>query len=126
MEDRDYLLGQFLKFADLLHKLYCQHERRGSTPPQLIGNAAIPMAMQSPHRALAVLSTRMTVYLAWAERFSGADAGLAKWTRKELGRIAALLKDKNLDTRVSANGKAEILLGYLANAKEKETEEELS
>lgn len=124
MEDRDYLLGEFLKFADLLHKLYCQHERGGSIPPQLIGNAAIPMAMQSPRRALEVLSTRMTVYLAWAERFSGESAGLARWTRKELGRIAGLLKEKDLDMRVSSNGKAELLLGYLASAKEKENTEE--
>ena len=57
MESRDYLLGQFLQYADLLHKLYCVHERKGSIPPQLIGNAAIPMALQSPRRALQVLES---------------------------------------------------------------------
>ncbi len=115
MESRDYLLGQFLQFADLLHRLYCVHERKGSIPPQLIGNAAIQMALQSPRRAIRVLGERMPVYLAWADRYDGEDAGLAKWCRKELGRLSGQLKDENLDSRVSANGKAELLLGYLAS-----------
>jgi hypothetical protein len=123
MESRDYLLGQFLQFADLLHKLYCVHERNGSIPPQLIGNAAIAMALQNPRRAVQVLGNRMPVYLAWAERYQGDDAGLAKWVRKELGRLSAALKDENLDLRVSTNGKAELLLGYLANAKQSEKQE---
>ncbi len=117
MESRDYLLGQFLQLADLLHKLYCIRERNNAIPPQLIGNAALSMAMQSPRRALTVLSNRMAVYLAWAERFQGEEAGLAKWTRKELGRVSGLLKEQDLDLRVSSNGKAEVLLGYLANTK---------
>ena len=120
MQSRDYLLGQFLQMADLLHKLYCVDVREGKIPPQLIGNAAISMAMQRPPRAIEVLSSRMTVYLAWAERFDGQDAGLAKWARKELGRLAALLKNEDLNARVSPNGRAELLLGYLANVKESE------
>ena len=118
MESRDYLLGQFLQFADLLHKLYCVHERKGSIPPQLIGNAAISMALQSPKRAISVLGNRIPVYVAWADRYQGEDAGLAKWCRKELGRLTALLHEENLDSRVSPNGKAELLLGYLASAKQ--------
>jgi hypothetical protein len=120
MESRDYLLGQFLQMADLLHKRYCIDVRGGKIPPQLVGNAAISMAMQRPARAIEVLSSRMAVYLAWAERFAGEDAGLAKWARKELGRLAMLLKNEDLNTRVSPNGRAELLLGYLANAKESE------
>ncbi len=123
MESRDYLLGQFLQFADLLHKLYCVHERKGSIPPQLIGNAAIPMALQSPRRAIQVLGNRMPVYLAWADRYQDEGAGLAKWCRKELGRLSTALKDENLDLRVSTNGKAELLLGYLANAKQSDKQE---
>jgi hypothetical protein len=123
MESRDYLLGQFLQFADLLHKLYCVHERKGSIPPQLIGNAAIPMALQSPRRAIQVLGNRMPVYLAWAERYQDEGAGLAKWCRKELGRLSTALKDENLDMRVTINGKAELLLGYLANARQSEKKE---
>jgi hypothetical protein len=123
MESRDYLLGQFLQLADLLHKLYCVHERKGSIPPQLIGNAAIPMALQSPRRAIQVLGNRMPVYLAWADRYGAEDAGLAKWCRRELGRLSARLKDENLDSRVTTNGKAELLLGYLANTKQNEKQE---
>jgi hypothetical protein len=123
MESRDYLLGQFLQLADLLHKLYCVHERKGSIPPQLIGNAAIPMALQSPRRAIQVLGSRMPVYIAWADRYQGDDAGLAKWCRGRLGRLSAQLKDENLDSRVSANGRAELLLGYLASTEAKEKQE---
>ena len=119
MESRDYLLGQFLQLADLLHKLYCVYERKGAIPPQLIGNAAISMALQSPRRAIQVLGNRMPVYIAWAERYQGEGAGLAKWCRRELGRLSAQLKDENLDSRVSTNGKAELLLGYLASRETK-------
>lgn len=124
MEGRDYLLGQFLQFSDLLHKLYCEHERKGSMPPQLMGNAAVSMAIQSPNRALQVLSQRMLVYLAWADRYKGVDAGLVKWTRKELGRISADLKDTDLSSKVAPTGKAELLLGYLANRRGAQKQEE--
>ncbi len=123
MKSRDYLLGQFLQMADLLHKLYCAHERKGSIPPQLIGNAAIQMALQSPRRAIQVLASRMPVYLAWADRYQKEEVGLVKWCRKELGRLGAALKDEHLDARVSANGKAELLLGYLASTKQNEAQE---
>jgi hypothetical protein len=123
MEDRNYLIGQFLQLADLLHKLYCENERNNSIPPQLIGNAAITMAVQSPARAFSVLSSRMTIYLAWADRFKGENAGLAKWTRKELGRISTALKDQDLRPSVNNTGKAELLLGYLANFKPAQSKE---
>jgi hypothetical protein len=126
MESRDYLLGQFLQLADLLHKLYCVHERKGSIPPQLIGNAAISMALQSPRRAIQVLGHRMPVYIAWADRYQGENAGRAKWCRRELGRLSVQLKDENLDSRVSTNGKAELLLGYLADTKQSEKQESSS
>src|ERR1017187_3922730 len=119
MESRDYLLGQFLQLADLLHKLYCVYERKGAIPPQLIGNAAISMALHRPRRAIQVLGNRMAGYIAWAERYQGEGAGLAKWCRRELGRLSAQLKDENLDSRVSTNGKAELLLGYLASRETK-------
>lgn len=123
MNSRDYVLGQFLQMADLLHKLYCKHERKGAIPPQLLGNAAISMALQSPRRALQVLGARMPVYLAWADRFhEGDDVGLVKWSRRELGRLSTILKDEPLDARVSTNGKAELLLGYLASTKQSEQE----
>ena len=123
MQSRDYLLGQFLQLSDTLHKFYCKYQRNDSIPPQLIGNAAIPMAMQSPKRALEVLCLRMRIYLAWADQYKGENAGLVIWCRRELGRISALLKDHDLIERVNATGKAELLLGYLANTKEIEKKE---
>jgi hypothetical protein len=120
MQSRDYLLGQFLQLSDTLHKFYCKYQRNDSIPPQLIGNAAIPMAMQSPKRALEVLCLRMRIYLAWADQYKGDNAGLVIWCRRELGRISALLKDHDLIGRVNSTGKAELLLGYLANTKESE------
>jgi hypothetical protein len=109
--------------ADLLHKLYCENERNNSIPPQLIGNAAVSMAIQSPARAFSVLSNRMVVYLAWADRFKGENAGLARWTRRQLGRISTALKDQDLRSAVNNTGKAELLLGYLANFKPAQSKE---
>jgi hypothetical protein len=123
MENRNYLVGQFLQLADLLHKLYCENERNNSIPPQLIGNAAVSMAIQSPARAFSVLSNRMVVYLAWADRFKGENAGLARWTRRQLGRISTALKDQGLRSAVNNTGKAELLLGYLANFKPAQSKE---
>jgi hypothetical protein len=65
----------------------------------------------------------MIVYLAWADRFKGENAGLAKWTRKELGRISVALKDQDLRPAVNNAGKAELLLGYLANFKPVQSKE---
>lgn len=124
MKSRDYQLGQFLQMSDLLHKLYCQNERKGSIPPQLIGNAAIPMALQSPRRALQVLGARIPIYLAWAERYQGIDARLVKWCRNELRNLSAELSVGSLDASVTNNGKAELLLGYLARAGRSMTEGE--
>jgi hypothetical protein len=122
MESRDFLLGRFLQLSDLLHKLYCEHERKGALPRQLIGNAAIPMALQRPSRGLEVLTSRIRVYLAWSEKYQGNEAGLARWTRKELAAVATQLKNCDLTKRVSPTGKAELLLGYLARLKQEEKE----
>jgi hypothetical protein len=134
MEGRDYLLGQFLQCADELHLLYCEQVRNGSVPPQLIGNAALPMALENPAKALEVLCARVPVYLAWltqraSAKIRDADDGTlrtfvdmneteksalrAKSLRRRLGELSAELKGK-LDAPVSLTGRAELLLGYLA------------
>ncbi len=133
MEDRDYVLGQFLQFADLLHRLYCKHERGNKIPPQLVGNAALGMAIQSPRRAIQALGNRMPVYLAWADRYSHAraesaredDAALVAWCRRELGRLSAELKDCDLTSRVSGSGRAELFLGYLATKTKSERQDKV-
>lgn len=134
MEGRDYLLGQFLQCADELHLLYCEQVRNGSVPPQLIGNAALPMALENPAKALEVLCARVPVYIAWltqraSAKIRDADDGTlrtfaemnemeksavrAKSLRRRLGEISAELNGK-LDAPVSLTGRAELLLGYLA------------
>jgi hypothetical protein len=134
MEGRDYLVGQFLQCADELHLLYCEHVRNGSVPPQLIGNAALPMALENPAKALEVLCARVPVYVAWLTqratvKIRDADDGTlrtfaemnemeksavrAKSLRRRLGELSAELKGK-LDAPVSLPGRAELLLGYLA------------
>lgn len=134
MEGRDYLLGQFLQCADELHLLYCEHVRNGSVPSQLIGNAALPMALENPAKALEVLCARVPVYVAWltqraSAKIRDADDGTlrtfaemneteksalrAKSLRRRIGELSAELKGK-LDAPVSLTGRAELLLGYLA------------
>ena len=135
MEGRDYLLGQFLQCADELHLLYCEHVRGGSVPPQLIGNAAMPMALENPTKAVEVLGARVPVYFAWltqkaSTKIRPADDGVtprkfsemndaekstlrAKSISRRLGELSAELNGK-LDAPVSLTGRAELLLGYLA------------
>jgi hypothetical protein len=135
MEGRDYLLGQFLQCADELHLLYCEHVRGGSVPPQLIGNAAMPMALENPAKAVEVLGARVPVYFAWltqkaSTKIRTADYGVtqrkfsemtdaeksalkAKSISRRLRELSAELKGK-LGAPVSLTGRAELLLGYLA------------
>jgi hypothetical protein len=135
MEGRDYLLGQFLQCADELHLLYCEHVRGGKVPPQLIGNAAMPMALENPAKAVEVLGARVPVYFAWltqkaSTKIRPAENGvsqrefqdmndgeksavIAKKISRRLGELSAALKGK-LGTPVSLTGRAELLLGYLA------------
>ena len=54
-----YLVGRLLALADTLHREYCIHVRggEGSIPPQLIGNALMPVAAISPEAAVERLGT---------------------------------------------------------------------
>jgi hypothetical protein len=131
MEGRDYLLGQFLQCADELHLVYCEHVRGGNVPPQLIGNAAMPMALENPSKALEVLGARVPVYFAWLTQkanstgVSSKTGGelneeemtalkkKAKWLSRRLADLSARLHGQ-LTAPVSLTGRAELLLGYLA------------
>lgn len=132
MSEREFLMGQFLQMADLLHKQYCKLVRGDQIPPQLVGNAAIAIAMQNPAGALSMLSSRLRVYLAWADRLEIDEEATmtnekklelaikkkAKWARSELKEISDKLHNLgHLENRVDTIGKAELLLGYLAQPK---------
>lgn len=67
MKETPYLFGQLLAGLDELHKAYCVSVRDGNIPPSLIGNAVLGKASDSPEEALAELSERSRIYLAWAD-----------------------------------------------------------
>ena len=45
-----FLIGRFLSLADTLHAEYCEVVRDGDMPPQLLGNALVPTAIQEPEQ----------------------------------------------------------------------------
>jgi len=129
MHTVSFLVGQMMSLADTLHKEYCKHvrankggnddgsanqgEKSSGLPRQLIGNAAMSVAMDDPTAGLARLSERILIYQAWANTASG-DVGLARWTLGEYRRISEELGKMNLPDRISDADKAQMLLGYLS------------
>lgn len=112
-----FLVGRFLNLADSLHLEYCKGVRKGSVPPQLVGNALMATALETPEKALSMLSQRVLPYQAWARTVKEGDrVGLVKTFLKQLGEISEQLKDATMPQRSSDADKAQMLLGYLARA----------
>lgn len=118
MNSPAYLVGRFLSLADDLHLKYCQQVRKGSVPPQLVGNALMPTALETPEKALSMLSQRILPYQAWAKTLSGdeKDVGLVKYFLKQIGEVSNQLKEEGLSPTCSDTDKAQMLLGYLARS----------
>lgn len=118
MNSPAYLVGRFLSLADDLHLKYCQHVRKGSIPPQLVGNALMPTALEMPEKALSMLSQRILPYQAWAKTLSGdeKDVGLVKYFLKQIGEVSNQLREEGLAPTCSDTDKAQMLLGYLARS----------
>ena len=116
MNSSAYLVGRLLSLVDDLHLKYCQHVRKGSIPPQLVGNALMPTALEAPERALSMLSQRIPPYQAWAKTLSDSeqDVGLVKYFLKQIGEVSNQLKEAGLSPTCSDTDKAQMLLGYLA------------
>ena len=137
MNERDYLLGQLLQFADRLHIVYCHGVRGGQVPPQLIGNSLMDQAGQNPAKALAILQQRLPVYERYATQLLnstepavyGADdkreeARLGRlkhkaweqagWIKATLAKLCQEVHCLGLDPTAGPQGQAELLLGYLA------------
>lgn len=110
VENTAYKLGRFLQMADLLHKQYCEQERRGSVPPHLVGNGYFDACSESPTKALAMMQKRLRLYQGFAQTRGD---GLSKWALGQLGEISAEIAPQ-LPTRLSTEEKAQMLLGYLA------------
>jgi hypothetical protein len=119
MQDTAYLIGQLLKISDELHALYCEIKRDGDVPPQLAGNSVFITASETPAQALALLSTRMNPYIAWADQYrrQGKDkSGLAAWYKRQYGLLMPQLHQKMAeDIRFGDLEKAQLFIGYLAD-----------
>ena len=119
MQDTAYSIGQLLKISDELHALYCEIKRNGEVPPQLAGNSVFVTASETPAQAVALLSTRMVPYIAWADqyRWQGQEkSGLAAWYKRQYGRLMPQLR-QNLTENIRFGDleKAQLFIGYLAD-----------
>lgn len=110
-----FLVGRFLNLADSLHLEYCKGVRKGSVPPQLVGNALMATALETPEKALSMLSQRILPYQSWARTVKEGDrVGLVKTFLRQLGDVSEQLKDAAMPQRSNDADKAQMLLGYLA------------
>lgn len=114
MKSPPYLVGRLLSLADQLHYHYCQHVRDRNVPPQLMGNALMPTALEEPVKALALYSNRILPYQAWAKTVSGDAAGLARYFLSELGKTCSEVSLSEIPERCTDAEKAQMLIGYLA------------
>jgi hypothetical protein len=120
MEDSSYLIGRMLKFADELHAVYCKEVRKGSLPPQLLGNGLMAAALDSPVQAIAQLALRIAPYLGWARTNSTDSAGLSRFFLKEFSLIEGKLHKLTLPARLNDAAKAQLLLGYISASSQNE------
>jgi hypothetical protein len=121
MEDSSYVIGKMLKIADELHALYCKEVRKGSLPPQLLGNALMAAALNSPTQALAQLALRIPPYLGWARTNSTDSAGLSRFFLKEFSILESKIQHAKLPPRLENSARAQLLLGYIsANSRNEE------
>ena len=116
MNNSPYLVGRMLKLADDLHALYCKEVRKNNLPPQLLGNALMVAALESPTQSLAQLALRIAPYLGWARTNSTDSAGLSRYFLKEFGIVESKLRDKALPTRFDDAARAQLLLGYISGS----------
>ncbi|MEN6490237.1 MAG: hypothetical protein ABFD66_15380 [Smithella sp.] len=114
MNNTPYLVGRMLKVADELHAVYCKEVRKNNLPPQLLGNALMVAALDSPTQAISQLALRIVPYLGWARTNATESAGLSRYFLKEFGNIEVKLRDVNMPLRLDDAAKAQLLLGYIA------------
>jgi len=116
MSSSPYMVGRMLKLADDLHALYCKEVRKNNLPPQLLGNALMAAALDSPTQALAQLALRIAPYLGWARTNSTDSAGLSRHLLKEFGLVEVRLRDAALPDRLDDAARAQLLLGYVSTS----------
>jgi len=112
-----FLLGRLLALADSLHFQYCQGVRNGQVPGQLLGNALMATALETPEAALALYGQRILPYHAWAKTCKAKGKGpetLAKYLLGQLSETCSEDSLLDLPKRASDTDKAQLILGYLA------------
>jgi hypothetical protein len=124
MKSTPYLVGRLLSLADQLHYHYCQHVRDSSVPPQLMGNALMPTALEEPVKALSLYSNRILPYQAWARSFQGSDEDnkRVRGILKRLGETCSEGSLENVPERCNDADKAQMLIGYLARPEKTDSE----
>ena len=116
MAGQAFLVGRLLALADTLHREYCVHVRDGKIPPQLIGNALMPVAADNPQAAVDRLRERMNIYKAWATKADGEEYRLAKWSVGQMGEVCHALSALSVPSRNDQAARAELFLGYMARS----------
>jgi len=122
MNSPAFLVGRLLALADALHFQYCLGVRSGSTPPQLMGNALMQTALETPQVALALYAQRVLPYQAWAKTCTVPKEDLSpeKLAKSLLGQLANTCEEAALSEipeRANDAAKAQMILGYLAKTK---------
>ncbi|MDP2109261.1 MAG: hypothetical protein Q8N48_00945 [Thiobacillus sp.] len=123
-----FLVGRLLALADSLHFQYCQGVRNGQVPGQLLGNALMATALETPQAALALYGQRILPYQAWAKTCktpenTGPESLIkakamfkARGVLHQLGDTCSEVCLLDIPERASDADKAQLILGYLAIA----------
>ncbi|HCT86210.1 MAG TPA: hypothetical protein DF296_13545 [Candidatus Margulisbacteria bacterium] len=118
MKESPFLVGRMLKLADELHALYCEIVRENKLPPQLIGNALIVTALESPEQAIAQLYRRMAHYIGWAKQYRSKDESKS-WVAGDLlmqfEEAVTQMKGVSFSKRQTDTERAQQFIGYLAS-----------
>jgi hypothetical protein len=121
-----FLVGRLLALADSLHYQYCQGVRNGQVPGQLLGNALMATALETPQAALALYAQRILPYQAWARTYKAPAAdspetsaktkaiSKARHLRGLLAETCSEVSLLDIPERASDSDKAQLILGYLA------------
>ncbi len=122
MNSSAFLVGRLLALADALHFQYCLGVRNASTPPQLLGNALMHTALETPQVALALYAQRVLPYQAWAKtctvpKEEHSPERLAKSILAQLANTCEEVALSEIPDRAKDADKAQMILGYLAKTK---------
>lgn len=119
MKTTAYLLGQFLKAVDIIHREYCKaNSPKNPLPPRLLGNAHYQIAFDSPLEALELISQRLPIYIAWVDTTKDKAEG-ARLAKQQLEDIMGQeLFVKGSFEHWGSVQRAQLMQGYLAKLPE--------